>query len=132
LPTRESESLSCQPIADDGERLATIGRAPNVELRVGLKEFKGHRFVRLQEWAVNMHNSQWWPSKGKGCSIKLRELDAVVAALLQAIEQSSGTADVASPNRLEALRRAHQRVRAAVRAKDVARQRPISQQTQSA
>jgi hypothetical protein len=69
-------------LADDGERLATIDRGSHTELHIGPKEFKGHRFIRLQEWAVNPHNAQWWPSKGKGCSIKLRELEQVVAALV--------------------------------------------------
>jgi hypothetical protein len=81
---RTDQAQSSQPLVDDGERLATIDRGPNVELRIGLKEFKGHRFIRLQEWAVNPHNSQWWPVKGKACSVKIRELDAVIAALSKA------------------------------------------------
>src|SRR3990170_4674469 len=84
--TRTDHAQSCQPLVDDGERLATIDRGPNVELRVGLKEFKGHRFIRLQEWSVNTHNSQWWPVKGKGCSVKLRELDRVITSLVKARE----------------------------------------------
>ncbi len=87
---RTDQAQSCQPLVDDGERLATIDRGPNVELRIGLKEFKGHRFIRLQEWSVNAHNSQWWPVKGKGCSIKLREIDAVVAALNAARKTGQG------------------------------------------
>jgi hypothetical protein len=35
---------------------------------------------------VNPHNAQWWPTKGKGISIKPRELRDVHAALQQAIE----------------------------------------------
>lgn len=84
---RTNVAMSCQPMVDDGERLATIDRGPNVELRIGLKEFKGHRFIRLQEWSVNPHNAQWWPAKSKGSSIKVRELDAVIAALMKARER---------------------------------------------
>lgn len=81
----------CQPFTDDGTRLATIPRGPNRELRIGLKEYKGHQFLRLQEWSVNPHNAQWWPEKGKGCSIKRREVEAVIAALVKARDRLGET-----------------------------------------
>ena len=82
-----------QPMVDDGERLATIERGPNVELRFTLKKFKGHRFIRLQQWEADPHNSQWWPSKGKGFSIKARELDAIGADLIEAMERGQARAE---------------------------------------
>lgn len=61
-------------LADDGVKLATISRGPNRELRIRRREFKGHHFLDLREWSVNPHNSQWFPEKGKGITIKVRGL----------------------------------------------------------
>jgi hypothetical protein len=73
--------MSAEGLPDDGVKLATIPRGPNRQLRIRLREFKGHRFVELCEWSVNPHNRQWWPEKGKRISIKSRELAAVRDAL---------------------------------------------------
>jgi hypothetical protein len=69
---------------DDGIALATLARGPGRELRIRLREYKGHRYLDIREWALNSHNAQWWPERGKGVTIKLRELEAVIAALTDA------------------------------------------------
>ena len=73
-------------VFDDGELITSWSRGPNREFRMHLQEYRGHQFVRLSEWAVNPHNSQWFPSKDdKGrprlFTIKIRELEDVAAAL---------------------------------------------------
>lgn len=70
-----------EPLPDDGVKIATLSRGPNRELRIRWREFKGHHFLDLREWSVNPKNSQWWPERGKGITIKARELVEVRAAL---------------------------------------------------
>jgi len=72
--------------ADDGVKLATISRGGDREVRIRWREFKGHRFVDVREWAASAQTGEWWPVKGKGLSIKPRELEAVLGALRQASE----------------------------------------------
>lgn len=74
-----------EPPLDDGIKIATLGRGPNRELRLRWREYKGHHFLDIREWSVNGSNTQWWPEKGKGITIKARELDDVAAAIAEAI-----------------------------------------------
>jgi hypothetical protein len=82
-------------MADEGVKLATINRGPNCELRLRWKTFKGFPFLDIREWSVNSSNSQWFPTKGKGVTIKPRELTEVLAAL----QVASGLADDGAPKR---------------------------------
>jgi hypothetical protein len=66
---------------DEGEQLATLDRGPGKQLRLRWKEFKGHHFLDVREWSRSEQGGDWWPVKGKGITIKHRELDAVIAAL---------------------------------------------------
>jgi hypothetical protein len=40
----------------------------------------------VREWSVNLHNAQWFPTKGKGITIKPWELREVLSATQQAID----------------------------------------------
>jgi len=75
---------------DDGEPLATISRGPNRELRLRWREYKGFHFVDIREWSVNAHNRQWWPERGKGITIKPREVEQVIDALEEVRERAHG------------------------------------------
>lgn len=66
---------------DDGEKLATLSRGPDKELRIRAKEFKGHQFIDVREWSRKAADQDWWPVKGRGVTIKMRELEQVIAAL---------------------------------------------------
>jgi len=66
---------------DEGVKLATLSRGPDVELRIRAKEFKGHRFIDVREWSRKAADQDWWPVKGRGITIKMRELAQVIAAL---------------------------------------------------
>lgn len=70
--------------SDDGEKLATIARGPGKELRLRWREFKGHHFLDIREWSRRDEASDWWPTKGKGITIKARELADVIQALAAA------------------------------------------------
>lgn len=82
-------SFGGEPLKDEGIKLATVNRGPNRELRIRWKTFKGHAFLDLREWSVNPENAQWWPVKGRGISIKPREL-AAMADALRAAQREAG------------------------------------------
>lgn len=58
--------------ADQGQRLATFDRGEGTELRVNLAEYNGHPYISIRVWERNQAG-QWWPVKGKGCSIRMNE-----------------------------------------------------------
>ena len=66
-----------------GVRLATCERPKGEELRVSIEEFKGHSYVRLQAWLRN-DSGEYWPIKGKCCTIKIGEASRVATSLRQA------------------------------------------------
>lgn len=70
---------------DAGVPLATLPRGVGRELRVRLKYFEGRPFVDLREWSQNDQGG-WWPVKGKGLAIKVRELRSVAVALVTALQ----------------------------------------------
>ena len=78
----------------DGEReedvlLTTIARGANAEMRVALSSYKGHRFIGLRQWNRDGDGS-WRPDPRRGCTIKLRELDEMRAALARAADLLGG------------------------------------------
>jgi len=85
------ERFSGEPLTDDGVKVATLDRGPSRELRIRWREFKGHHFLDIREWSVSQHNAQWWPTKGKGISVKARELAVVLTAVQQALELNKDT-----------------------------------------
>lgn len=68
------------PPQENGDRLATFERHGGEELRVSLAEFNGHPFVSLRVWAPSQ-DGQLWPVRGKGVSVKLREVAGLAEAL---------------------------------------------------
>ncbi len=70
---------------DPGEVLAALPRADGTELRVSVHVYEGHPFVRVAPWQRG--DGAWWPVKGKGASVRPRELAHVVVALARALEQ---------------------------------------------
>jgi hypothetical protein len=72
------------PPPHDGETvLADIPRGDDGMLRLSIAEFKGHRYVATRVWTLARDGSAWFPTKSGG-SIRLREIDDVVAALHEA------------------------------------------------
>lgn len=49
-------------------------------LRVSLETYQGHAFIRAQVWARN-DAGDWWPTKGKCVTFRLRELPELIEAL---------------------------------------------------
>ena len=71
---------------DPGEVLASLPRVDGTELRVSVHVYEGHPFVRVAPWQRG-DGGAWWPVKGKGASVRPRELAHVVVALARALEQ---------------------------------------------
>jgi|SRR4051812_9105779 hypothetical protein len=91
----------CEPAdipTDDGVALATISRAADRELRIRWRTFNGHPFIDVREWAASRHTGEWWPVKGKGLTIKPRELDEVLSALRHGAELAAKTTERATVN----------------------------------
>ena len=69
---------------DAGRIIARLARTDGTELRVSLHRYEGKPFVRVAPWQSSAPDA--WPVKGKGCTVKVRELAAVAAALLDAAD----------------------------------------------
>ena len=81
------------PPEERGRRLAVFPRGQREELRVSLDTYEGHQFVRLQLWEVN-----GWPIRGKGCSIRLREV-AELAEVLAGLASRLDDDEPSQPSR---------------------------------
>lgn len=88
---------------ETGEILAIFPRGRSEELRVALAEFEGSPYVSLRVWAAGS-DGQLWPVKGKGVSIRLREVADLAAALTE-IADRLGDDDGAVPGRSLAAER---------------------------
>lgn len=79
---------------DPGEIIADLARADGTVLRVAVKHWRdpakpgpGVPYVDLRVWQSG--DAGAWPVKGKGVSVKPRELAALAGALLDAAEKLS-------------------------------------------
>ena len=69
---------------DRGEVLAEIPRRDGSTLLVSWRVYEGRPFVSIAPWRDG------WPVKGKGCSVRLGELGAVLDALVKAADRAGG------------------------------------------
>jgi hypothetical protein len=81
--------------------LAAVPRPDGTELRVSLQRFEGRPFLRVAPW--HRGDGGWWPVKGKGVTVKVRELRVVVEGLVRAAETLR--AEAQDPEDPEAPRR---------------------------
>jgi hypothetical protein len=78
---------------DPGKVLARIPRPDGTEFRVSVHTYEGRPFVRVAPWSSRDGGATWWPVKGKGASVKVRELATIAAALLDAIDAAPTSND---------------------------------------
>ena len=77
-----------KPPEEQGRRLATFTRAEGEEeLRVSWAEYKGHPFLSFRIWERDT-NGQFWPSKERGFTVRLRELPDLAEAIAAAMEEA--------------------------------------------
>lgn len=79
-PENQSRAGGPGPPAENCRRLGTFPRAEGSELRVCQAEYQGRGYVSLRVWERD-RNGQWWPIKGKGCSIRLGEIAGLIEVL---------------------------------------------------
>ena len=73
-----------QPPEDRDHRLATLSRGADVQVRVSLGDYEGHKYLNIREWTCD-GGGGWWPSK-RGLTIRVRELPDFADGVAQAIE----------------------------------------------
>lgn len=76
---------------DPGRVLVRIPRPDGIELRVSVHTYEGKPYVRVAPWKRG-DGETWWPVKGKGASLKVRELARVASALADAMDATDGDA----------------------------------------
>jgi len=79
----EAQATRPTPPVDNGHRLLTIRRTFEEELRISINEFRGHRFVSFRLWTCNRFGD-WYPDRERGVTIRARDLQAAIAALVEA------------------------------------------------
>ena len=85
---RERDLEAAKRAPDPGHVLATLPRPDGTELRVSLHRYEGRPFVRVAPWSRGAAGDAW-PVKGKGATLKTRELAAVARALLDALDAAN-------------------------------------------
>lgn len=72
---------------DQGEVLARMSRPDGTELRVSSHVYEGKPYLRISPWQRGEGDS-WWPVKGRGCTVKVREIGDVILGLDAAMERA--------------------------------------------
>ena len=54
---------------ENGERLVTIARNDNDELRLNWAEYNGHNFLNVRVWTQS-DDGQWFPHRDKGLTVR--------------------------------------------------------------
>lgn len=85
---RERPAPAAADAPDPGRVLLAVARPDGSEFRVSLHRYEGRPFVRVAPWQRGGGGS-WWPVKGKGATVKVRELAAVAKALLDALDAAA-------------------------------------------
>lgn len=80
LPQRQHN----KPPAETGQRLATIARSNDEELRVNWCEYEGKPYLSLHLWNRD-RDGQWWPDGKRGMSVRIRELPDLAEAIAEAL-----------------------------------------------
>jgi len=72
------------PPQDTGIRLATFPR-PEGEFRLSWSEYEGRPYLRFQLWSKSDDGS-FWPVKGSGFTIKVKELPDLAEGVQKALD----------------------------------------------
>jgi Transcriptional Coactivator p15 (PC4) len=73
------------PPAETGQRLATLARGRDEELRVNFSTYEGSPYLSLRMWTRDRRTGHWWPDSKRGCSVRIRELRMLAKAVAEAI-----------------------------------------------
>lgn len=81
-----SQSRPAREAPDEGVILAALPRSDGTELRVSVHRYEGKPYVRVAPWQRG-EGETWWPVKGKGATVRAREVAHVVVALSRALDE---------------------------------------------
>ena len=76
------------PPEENGVRLATIRRSEDEELRLAWAEYNGAHFLNIRLW--KRFELGWWPEKGKGLTVRRRELAGFAEGVAKAVDMAAG------------------------------------------
>ena len=87
LRTQQATAMAPRLAPEErGERLATIARGEDEQLRLAWDEFNGAPYLSIRVW--RSENGTWWPDKTKGCSVRVRELGDFAEGIAAAIDRA--------------------------------------------
>ena len=75
------------PPEENGERLVTIQRGEDEEIRLSWARYNGRPFLNVRMWKKDDAGA-WWPEKSKGMSVRVKELPAFAEGLAQAMDHA--------------------------------------------
>jgi hypothetical protein len=81
----QPERAKSVPPEENGVRLATIARGEDEELRLSWAEYNGRPFLNIRVWK-KAEDGTWWPEKGKGLTVRVRELPDFAEGMAKAME----------------------------------------------
>jgi hypothetical protein len=73
------------PPEENGVRITAIARGDDEELRLSWAEYNGRKFLNIRVWK-KAEDGTWWPEKGKGLTVRTRELPAFADGIAKAVE----------------------------------------------
>ena len=86
---REHQRPERKAPVENGERLVTIARNDNDELRLNWAEYNGHNFLNVRVWTQG-DDGQLFPHRDKGLTVRIAELadfaEGVEMALQRALD----------------------------------------------
>lgn len=91
-PAQSYTTRHREPPAETGQRLGTLKRGEEEEVRINWDEYKGHNFLSIKLWRRDSDGG-WWPDKSKGITIKVRELSDFSESIVAALEAASERTD---------------------------------------
>ncbi len=94
------------PPTENGERLATLERGDDEQVRINWATYEGHPYVSFRLWTRDQLG-QWWPDKARGITVRLREIDQVVEALTSASDLAEVYRSLPQPARQTPIRGPH-------------------------
>ena len=76
-----------EPPKENGERLATIDRSHEEQIRINWCTYEGKPYVSIRLWTRSRDGS-WWPDGKRGLSIRIREIADLAEAVAECIDRA--------------------------------------------
>lgn len=80
------------PPEENGQRIATIARGDDEELRLSWAEYNGRHFLNIRIWRKADDGAAWFPDKTKGLTVRIRELPDFAEGIAKAVDLAASEA----------------------------------------